>query len=408
MVVAQALSARGPRGGPPSAPLAIRHLILDGRDHHPTAANGVYEVARRLTREQIHAGDEARIVVLRDPIRRAATDAVDVPTIGVALDGTRLRGRVVRLSDDAFSALLDACPDGAFVHIHGGRDPLLPWLSRQLRRQGIPYAVTVHGRYSHMFVPEGGLRRRAGRIYLALFERRLLEGARFVQALSSVERAILRRIARNATIEVVPNAAFSSSLERVERPTVRAGRGSDFPVFGYCGRYAIPHKGLDLLLDAFARHCAQGRPGRLVMIGTGPDRATLAGLAEQLGLSDRVEVLGPHFGEAKAALQRGWDFFVQPSRFDGMPIGALEAALAGLPLIATDATGLTDALDTHGAGFAVRTASVEAVAAAMGRAADLDGPAWSAMSERAHAMARAVGDWTTTTASLRALYGRRP
>ena len=130
----------------------------------------------------------------------------------------------------------------------------------------------------------------------------------------------------------------------------RSAPSSEFPRFGYFGRLEIEHKGLDLLVEGFARYRHNGGRGHLAIFGTGPAFEKLAGLITASGASDWVTLDGPRFGEAKFEALRSWDYLVMPSRFDGMPIAALEAALVGLPLLVSPATGLGELIETYGAG----------------------------------------------------------
>jgi glycosyltransferase involved in cell wall biosynthesis len=70
-----------------------------------------------------------------------------------------------------------------------------------------------------------------------------------------------------------------------------------------------------------------------VFAGNGPDRATLAALASQLGLDDRVTFLGNRRDMPK--LIAAADVVVLPSYYEGLPLAVLEAMAAGRPVIAS-------------------------------------------------------------------------
>ena len=174
--------------------------------------------------------------------------------------------------------------------------------------------------------------------------------------------------------------------------------------FGYCGRYAIAHKGLDLLLEGFAIYYRSGGAGRLTMIGTGPAREDLAQMAERLGIAHRVRILGPSFGASRDALLRECDYFVVPSRYEGVPLAALEAALLGLPLIVTPGSGLRAMVMAEKAGFSINEHSAKAVALALRAAQDLAPADWRARAAAAHAAAILHCDWGTIASQLRTAY----
>ena len=76
------------------------------------------------------------------------------------------------------------------------------------------------------------------------------------------------------------------------------------------------------------------RPGRLVIVGDGPERAGLEALAASLGIAPRVSFLG-HIADP-APLYAGFDLFALSSDTEQMPIAVIEAMAAGLPVAATD------------------------------------------------------------------------
>jgi glycosyltransferase involved in cell wall biosynthesis len=384
--------------------LTIRHVVIDDGGPHPSAANGIHHVVRRIAREQIAARDDAGIIFLRQPGKGDVAEPLDVPTLVLPLDGRKLGRHVVGLSPLTLAALTAGAGPDTIFHIHTARQPLLLALARELARRGFAFGITVHGRYSHVIDGNGRITNWKSALYLRLVERRAIERARFVQAVSTGEAEIVRRLAPGARISVVPNAAYSSTLDGVPALPRRTTSFAAFPTFGYCGRYEIVHKGLDLLIEGFAAfHHATGR-GKLVFIGTGPKRDIIARMATALGIADAVEIHGPCFGAAKQRMMEGWDFFVQPSRFDGVPIGALEAALAGLPLIVSMETGLAGQITSTGAGIVIGNLTAKAVAAALVEASAIPPDAWSAMASNAHSMAIEIGDWTPIAESLRRLY----
>ena len=94
-------------------------------------------------------------------------------------------------------------------------------------------------------------------------------------------------------------------------------------------------KNLGRLLRAFRLASADGAvPGRLVIVGDGPERAMLEAMAQQPGLLGRVHFTG-HRPDPAAALAE-FDIFALSSDTEQMPISLLEAMAASLPVVATD------------------------------------------------------------------------
>ena len=127
-----------------------------------------------------------------------------------------------------------------------------------------------------------------------------------------------------------------------------------------CVARLAPEKGIDLLLRAFISVIAVYPNARLTILGTGPQDAALRRLASQLGLEAAVDFAGFHNDLASFYAQS--TLFVLPSRHEGMPNALLEAAAAGLPLVATPSSaGLCDLLLNSPGAWLTRAISAESL-----------------------------------------------
>jgi glycosyltransferase involved in cell wall biosynthesis len=123
-----------------------------------------------------------------------------------------------------------------------------------------------------------------------------------------------------------------------------------------------PHK--EPLVAAQAAHAAfeTGVPVVLLFVGDGPLRGEVENLARQ---SRAIRVLG--FRRDTLRIFAAADFFVLPSRREGLSFALLEAMAAGLPPIVSDAPGNRDAIGD--AGIAVPCGDVAAFGSALKRLA---------------------------------------
>jgi glycogen synthase len=99
-----------------------------------------------------------------------------------------------------------------------------------------------------------------------------------------------------------------------------------------------PRKGYDLLLRAMPT-VLERYPGATVLMVSGlnqEDRATLDRMARELGIAERVQVLGRVEDAELVNLYRAADLYITPTRYEGFGLTLLEAMTAGCPLIATD------------------------------------------------------------------------
>jgi glycosyltransferase involved in cell wall biosynthesis len=127
-----------------------------------------------------------------------------------------------------------------------------------------------------------------------------------------------------------------------------------------------------LLVEAIAR-LERERPGRfrLAWAGTGPLEDEVRRRAAELGVDDRIELLGfLPFGSALLERYRSAHAFVHVSLTEGVPATLVEALGSGTPVVATAVGGVPSLLDGGRAGLLVPPADLEALVAAILRLTD--------------------------------------
>ena len=245
------------------------------------------------------------------------------------------------------------------VHSHGKGAGLYARLAAC--RAGIPAVHTFHGIHFRDY-PIG---LRSG--YLAL--ERWLAGR--TQAIIHVSESQAREaeglgLAPPGRTHVIVNGIDSERLERLvgTAPVSRRALGvaDDAFVIGTVARFD-PVKGLDVLLDAFARVAPALPRAMLVLIGDGPWAGRLRASAAALGLQGRVVFAGalPDAGRGLPAM----DAYASASRGEGLPLGLLEAMACGLPVVATRVSGHVDAVDDGATGALVPAGDAAALAEAL-------------------------------------------
>jgi glycosyltransferase involved in cell wall biosynthesis len=123
-------------------------------------------------------------------------------------------------------------------------------------------------------------------------------------------------------------------------PIARAADATDVV---YVGEFR-QIKGTDLLIDAVARLRADGKPVTLTLAGDGEEIASLKAQIQRLNLSEAVRFIGhvkARYGFSKGSL------LVVPSRGDSMPYVVIEAAAAGIPMVAANVGGIPEIFGSH-------------------------------------------------------------
>jgi glycosyltransferase involved in cell wall biosynthesis len=125
-------------------------------------------------------------------------------------------------------------------------------------------------------------------------------------------------------------------------------------------------KGSYDLLNA-ASKVAIKRPDLRLFLGGDGELNRVRETALELGISDKVELLGWVRGEEKERLLASAAVYVLPSYNEGLPMSVLEAMAAGLPILSTPVGGIPEAVTDGVEGFLVNPGDVRALADALDR-----------------------------------------
>ncbi len=158
--------------------------------------------------------------------------------------------------------------------------------------------------------------------------------------------------------KVIPNPI---DLDRFQTaPPVAAGRRYRAMAAGRLDR----QKGLDLVIEAFARIAAANPDWDLVIYGRGPEHDALRALIAARHMQERIRLAGFTLDIPRAYAEA--DLFVHAARFEGSPNVVQEALAAGRAVVATDCPGATRELLAGGRyGVLVPNRDIDALARAL-------------------------------------------
>jgi glycosyltransferase involved in cell wall biosynthesis len=164
-----------------------------------------------------------------------------------------------------------------------------------------------------------------------------------------------------AQIVVLPNPVDLDGIRAAMK--VSAARISSGPQLLAIGRLSR-EKGFDLLLEAMLAVRERFPEVNLTIAGAGREEDSLRSLCEEFGLNAAVQFAG-HVDRPYALFSEA-TLFVLPSRHEGMPNALLEAAAAGLPLVAAPASGgVVDLLRGRPGAWLAAEISAQAIAEAI-------------------------------------------
>ncbi len=125
-----------------------------------------------------------------------------------------------------------------------------------------------------------------------------------------------------------------------------------------------PQKRPDLLVRAFRRV----EDAELLLVGDGPLRPEVERLVAELGLGDRVRLVGNRRDVADLLAEAAC--VVLASDYEGCPLTVLEAMAAGVPVVATRVGGVPELIDDGRTGLLVEPGDERALGAAISLALD--------------------------------------
>lgn len=158
--------------------------------------------------------------------------------------------------------------------------------------------------------------------------------------------------------------------ERFQKPADKAGLVSRFhlhddaTVIGIAAQL-IPRKGHDVLLEALSGLVARWPNLRVLVMGKGSSESAIREQIRTLNLGRHVQLVG--FVEDLEHVLPSLDFLVHPARTEGLGVVLLQAASAGIAVIACDAGGMPEAVIDQETGLLVPPGDVAALTTAIER-----------------------------------------
>jgi len=125
------------------------------------------------------------------------------------------------------------------------------------------------------------------------------------------------------------------------------------------------NKGLDFMIEAFSKICAEFPNTVFVVIGEGEERENIQKLIKKHNLENRVFLLG--FIKNAAQYIKMFDIFSLTSRTEAFPYAPLEAGMARLPVIASWAGGIPEMISNTENGLLVRVGETSELSLSLSR-----------------------------------------
>lgn len=230
-------------------------------------------------------------------------------------------------------------------------------VAKSCRKNGIPYLIIPRCSLTNQAQKLRKFKKLIGNL---LFFNRFIKKATAIQYLTQKEYLNSGNKWNNKYI-IIPNGIN-------KKDKVKEKFNTDIIKGIFIGRLHIYHKGLDLLVKACGKLRTELEKNNCKIFIYGPDREKSKSKLERLIKTYRLEnilfIKEAIFDKEKEEKLLDSDFFILTSRFEGHPMGLIEALSYGLPCLVTSGTNMADEIEKADAGWTADV-SVEGIVRAL-------------------------------------------
>lgn len=259
-------------------------------------------------------------------------------------------------------------------------------IAKELVKTKIPYIIVPHG----CLTKEAQRKKWWKKIPANLFVfREYLKQSTALQYLSEKERETTD-VKNRSVIGTNGIAAPEKQKEKFSEHSVK---------FLYIGRLDPFHKGVDMMLEAIKNKKTFLEKNECVFLLHGPSfsdwRENIEKLIAEYKIEDLVSINQAVNGVEKENAILDSDIFIQTSRFEGMPMGILEAMSYGVPCLVTKGTNLGEIISDYNAGWVAET-NADSIAEKIVQAVN-ERKLWKEKSENARRLVQENFEWDSVS-----------
>lgn len=266
-------------------------------------------------------------------------------------------------------------------------------ISRNLRKNNIPYIILAHGGLTKEAQKKKWLKKIVAN---NTFFRSYIKNATAFQCLSESE---IKNSLPDKMKFIGTNGVFVPDRKKEKFSESEAK-------IVYIGRLEIHIKGLDLMLEAIASVADFMREKSATLNIYGPEilnwTEEINSIISEKSIGDIVKLNSAITGYEKEKVLLESDIFMQTSRTEGMPMSILEAMSYGIPCLITKGTNMGDFAEQHNSGWVAET-NAESIAETIKKAI-LDRENWKNKSFNARNLVEKEFSWEKVSSETVKVY----
>lgn len=220
-----------------------------------------------------------------------------------------------------------------------------PLIAKKLEKHGIPYIIIPRCSMTNMAQEKSKLKKK---IFNVLLFNSFIKRAFFIEFLTKNEYIESKKSFKFNDYVIIGNGYNTPKV------FYECKKRDEFKIV-FIGRYALYHKGLDILLDAICYNKHKFIDNNIKFVLYGPNfekgKDKLEQLVQEYKLEQIVELREAVFGEEKEKALLDADLFIHTSRFEGHPTSVIEAISYGIPVLVTPGTNMLEDVKNNKLGF---------------------------------------------------------
>lgn len=225
-------------------------------------------------------------------------------------------------------------------------------LAYQIYKMGIPYVIVPHCCFCKLAQNTKYFKKKIANILAFSYFAKFAIAIHYL----TVREYLDSGVHWNKKHFIIPNGAEIPLVENKKIPHKNI-------IGTFIGRLDIHHKGLDLLIQAVSLIKEQLKVNNFVIniygADTMGDKSKLIDMVKHENLDDLVFIKPAVYDDEKENVLRSTDFFILTSRYEGHPMGLLEALAYGIPVLATYGTNIGEEIKQNDAGWVCNCDSYE-------------------------------------------------
>lgn len=220
-----------------------------------------------------------------------------------------------------------------------------PIIAKKLEKLGIPYTIIPRCSMTEKAQEKSKLKKQ---IFNKILFNRFVKKAKFIEFLTNNEYLESKKSFKFQDYIIIGNGYNTPDKY------YKLKNRKEFKVV-FIGRYALFHKGLDILFDAITLGRENFIKNKIKFIFYGPNfengKDKLIKIIEENGLQDIVELNDSIFGKEKEKILLDSDIFIHTSRLEGHPTSVIEAISYGIPVLVTPGTNMVEDVKNNKLGY---------------------------------------------------------